>query len=100
MACLVVKGTDLKFCAWLLLREREENAMGGGFKLLVMFYFLSWVMGICCIILHTFYIIISSEKEEKNTGFGVRQNWTEILAPVLNWLCFLREVTKPQFVHP
>lgn len=30
------------------------------------------------------YIIISSEKEEKNTGFGIRQNWTEILAPALN----------------
>lgn len=97
MAWLVIK--DLKFCGWLLLRERG-NAMRVGFKLLVIFYFFSWVMGICYVILYTFYINISPKKEEKNTGFGIRQNWTEILAPALTSYVFSGKSIKPPFVHP
>ena len=45
---------------------------------MVMFYLLSQVMGICYMNLFTFYTNISPKKEKKNTGFGMRQNWTAI----------------------
>ena len=50
---------------------------------MIMFYLLNQVMGICYMNLFTFYTNISPKKEKKNTGFGMRQNWTAISASEL-----------------